>query len=235
MKNILHIFLFLLLSALLSAQGGVIGGNGVIRGNGKIGVGAVATPIFVQSTYVVISSSTLSSITSPAITVGATDTIFVFCRTSTHSTDVATSSPSNTFTPLTGQLNATGGSGNAGEQLSYTQNPTPGSTTFTCTPTAAASYQSMIVLDYTGVGTFQTQAGAIPNSTLTFTSPSFSTGSAGLIVLCAAQNNGGANWTAGSIGGAGATLRQGSKALPTSSSSDAMCEDVITSGPQSSI
>jgi hypothetical protein len=106
---------------------------------------------FHQTTYVAETSSPLTHITSPALTLAGTSTelVVVFCRNNDVTgtvTDTVTSTPSNSWTQLQLWTNSNGFGPTA--QASYTVGPGSGSTTFTCTPSSTNSYQSMVVLDY---------------------------------------------------------------------------------------
>lgn len=119
-----------------------------------------STPRIVNYTYVTETSSTpVASITSPAITVTAGDTVAVNCgsRGTTLTSDHASDSASDSFTYLTPQLFTT----NISEQMSWAV-AAGGSTTFTCTPNTSAGYQSMIVVEIGGtLGTANTSAGGV--------------------------------------------------------------------------
>ena len=193
--------------------------------------GPFVAPTFVQYTFVAETNSTpVASITSPAITLTAGDFTYVSCRNGGSSVaDVVTSSPANTFTPLT--LQNLAGLGTL--QASYSFGGGAGSTTFTCTPTTSQAFQSMVVLQYHPGSTtvLDTQVGGSVSANTTWTSPSFTTTAAGLVIACASTNNSGVVISAGTIGGTSANLR-GAAAASTGSASDQACEDLGESGAQ---
>ena len=190
----------------------------------------VAVPAFVSSTFVAEGSGTLvASITSPALTLSGVsgEMVMVVCRNNTGGTNTSTvtSTPSNTWTTLTVRNNSLGFGPNF--QASYAINPGSGSTTFTCTPQTSNGYQSMIVLHYTGIATsspVDAEAGgpATFANGATYTSPTFNTAGADLIVMCGSVNTKYGTFTAGNIGAILSTIRQA-----TGSSQDMACEDII--------
>lgn len=196
-----------------------------------------SNPSFVAYTFVANTNcgGTCASITSSAITLTAGDFVLVFCRNGNTggNAEVVTSSPANTWTQLSSHSTASV----ATEQASYSFGVGAGSTTFTCTPTLAASSNSMIVLQYhpgfltaLDVQQFGDNAGA---NTTTLTSATFTTTAKGLIIWCTTTGALGITYTAGSIGSGSGTLR-GFSAASNGVGSDA-CEDNLTSGSQASI
>jgi hypothetical protein len=187
------------------------------------GAGA-STYTFSQYTFVAEQSSSLASITSPSITTTAGDVAIVWCRSqaSTVTSITATDSKSDAFTALTFRTASSPGAA----QGSYSLNLAGGSTTFTCTPNVSVAFQAMVVLVYNHSGaaaTFDTQTGNTHSSTSTATSPTFSTSTAGLVIMCGSVN-GFRTFTAGNIGGSASTLR-GVSAASLVTTSDAGCED----------
>ena len=201
--------------------------------------GGGSPPAFVSSTYVAeTGAGPFASITSPALTLTSGQMVDVYCRngTSTANAFTYTSSPSNTWIAIAAQQ-MSGGFGNG--QMGYAFNVGSGSTTFTCTPATSAGYMSMIVLVYSQSPIFSvlnatTGTGGGPGSA-TYTSPSFTTTQAGVIVMCATASAAGDTWTAGTIAGQAATIRQVSNTGGVGATADAVCEDVITTSAQAGV
>jgi len=189
----------------------------------------------VAYTFVAESGSTLSSITSPALTLVANDFVFVFCRNSNNSVTnpmTMTSTPANTFTALTDHNLAN----NILTSSAYAFNVASGSTTFTCTPNVAAVFLSMIVLQYhpaylTTVDAQGLATRAVADTNIS-TNATFSTTAKGLIIFCGSFANGALAFTAGSIGGSTATMRGFAAAT---NSSDAGCEESVATTSQTNI
>ncbi|MBU6232457.1 hypothetical protein KGP36_07525 [Patescibacteria group bacterium] len=124
-------------------------------------------PYVYQWTYVPHQSSSLTTITSPAITIDTTDLLYVFCRTGGTQTSITvTDSLSNSFT-ATALYNAAGANW---IESSYSFATVGGSDTFTCTSSAAATQADMIVLD---IRNAPTTAGNFAGANSTSTSTSF--------------------------------------------------------------
>ena len=192
---------------------------------------------FVTGTYVAeTGAGPFSSITSPSLTLSAGQMVDVFCRNATATANAFTfsSTPSNTWNSVANQLNSTFG-GNA--QMGYAFNVGAGSTTFTCTPASSAGFMSMIVVVYSAspyfstLNTSSTLAATATGSTAT--SSTFSTTHSGVILMCTTISNATSTWTAGTIAGQTATIRQTSDA--TNTSGDSVCEDYISSTSQTSV
>ena len=222
-----RLLLFLLFASPARAQFAVP----AYRPNSSAGGGA-STYTFSQTTFVAENSSTVASITSPAITVTAGDVAIVWCRSqlSTVTSITASDSTSSFYTALTFRSASSPGAA----QGSYSLSLGGGSTTFKCTPNVSVAFQAMIVLVYHHSGsaaTFDTQTGNTPVSVTTATSPSFTTSAASLIVMCGTIN-GATTFTAGSIGANTATVRGIAGA---SGSTDGVCEDTQFGSNQTSI
>ena len=195
---------------------------------------------FVTSTYVAETGvGPFASITSPSLTLSAGQMAIVFCRNATTSANAFTfsSTPSNTWVALTNQP---GGTNNPNATMGYAFNVGAGSTTFTCTPATSAGYMSMIVLVYSASPIFSTLNTTVGTSAFsapgeTFTSPAFSTTQAGVIVLCSSAGTAADGWTAGTIAGSSATIRQVAASGGIGSNSDAACEDIISATSQTSV
>jgi hypothetical protein len=192
---------------------------------------------FVTSTYVAeTGAGPFASITSPSITLSAGQLAVMFCRNPTLTTNAFTfsSTPSNTWNSITAQLESTA-TGNS--QIGYAFNVGAGSTTFTCTPASSAGFMSMIVVVYSAspyFSTLNTSSTLAATSTSTSaTSSTFSTTHSGVILMCTTISTASATWTAGTIAGQTATIRQTSDA--TNTSGDAVCEDYISGTSQTSV
>jgi len=197
------------------------------------------TPTFKQYTYVPETSSTVASITSPAIPVATGDLVAVVCRSGSASVTsmAASSSPSNTWTSTPIQTyNPNYGGYQLSIQASIATMGASGSTTFTCTPSTAVSGQSMIVLDYSGVGSTVNVSTGSNETGSPYTTPSFSPTQQALILVCASYQGSPANapfFTQG-IAGNTANLR-GVSASSLTANADAGCEDYVSTGPLSGI
>jgi hypothetical protein len=197
---------------------------------------------FTNYTYVANTGvGSVSSITSPALTMSGGDFVLVMCASTAATTgDPASSTPSNTFNTLTFQAD----SGDYQVQLSYATNMASGSTTFTCTPNVSSAFQSMIVLHYapstvTMTSPVDVQSGGYNNGTVsTFTVPPSgsitTTNAKDTIILCGGGTITAGAFTAGSIGGTGATLR-GVDGATLGTSSKFGCEDLAVTTTQSMI
>lgn len=189
---------------------GAYGGNGGLYGGGGGGAGypsggsagngaqglvvityspTTIVPILKQFTYVAqTSSSSIASITSPSITVAANDLLVVFCGTGSFNASITsiptTSSQSNVWNALTMQgTNSSTGT----EQESWAIASGSAATTFTCTPTVNAPYQSMAVLDFSNTGTtINTNVGSSSSVSpgISYTSPSWTTSQRTLNIYC---------------------------------------------------
>jgi hypothetical protein len=144
---------------------------------------APSLPYLVKNTYVSPGGSTLASVTSPAITVAAGDIVVVFCRSNgTPTADVASSTPSNSFTPLTIQQAGSSPS----SQMSYSS-VAAASTTFTCTPSVSEPYIGMVVMDLRGsslTSTVNTSTGNTKVSATNFDTMTLTTTQRTAIVDC---------------------------------------------------
>src|SRR5882672_5601072 len=223
--------LCLFLSCVLSLQGPTL----PFPGPGASAV--LQTPTFVAYAFVANTScgSVCSSITSNALTLVANDFVFVFCRNNHNSvTDpmTMTSTPANTFTALTDNNLAN----NILTSSAYALNVAAGSTTFTCTPQTASTSMDMIVLQYhpaflTTVDAQGLATLAVAGTNLT-TNSTFSTTAKGLDIFCGSWASLGLTFTAGNIGGVGATLRGFSAAT---NNADSACEDRAVSTSQATV
>lgn len=193
---------------------------------------------FSKYTFVTDSGSTsVASITSPAIILGSGDFVVVSCRTGTASQTVTvTSSPANTFTQLTAQSSATVGS----SQMSYALTVSSGSTTFTCTPSASSGFQSMVVLDYTHTGAsaaFDAQGGSTTCNAGAGTNQcqvaSFSTAANVTIIQCGTVGST-LVWSAATIGANAAVLR-GVSSGALANNADQGCQDTTFNPAQTGI
>ena len=170
---------------------------------------AVAVPTFVQSgnNYAVSGSS----VTVPAtgtITVSTGDIVVAACS---NAASTASFTITNTGFTLGSWHMAPFLVGNGPSLISgFALVTSGGSGTFTCTPNFSTSYLGLSILDYSGgsSNTLNTSAvNANPSSspvTISFTSTART-----LNVLCACINAG-VGFTAGTIGGVSATMRQSS-------------------------
>ena len=193
-------------------------------------VGAAGgAPQFKQYTYVPGQSGTaVASITSPSIPIAATDFVYVSCRSGGTTTGI-TASSSGSFTSWTYPTGFS--SANTGRlQPAFAQATASGSYTFTCTPSASAGYQSMVVLDYSQGNSNSLLASATggpgPSGTA---SASFTTGARSLVVFCATIATTSDSFTAGTINGAAATIR-GVSGSSVTGIADTACEDLVLSG-----
>ena len=231
------IVLFSVMFCTMSVNAQGVGGKAGTGGKGGFGGGQALS--FITSTYVAeTGAGPFSSITSPSLTLSAGQMAIVFCRNATASANAFTfsSTPSNTWVALSAQaMNNSEGNG----QFGYAFNVGAGSTTFTCTPATSAGYMSMIVLVYSTSPIFSTlnttagtggQAGGA-----TFTSPTFSTTQAGVIVMCTTASVASSSWTAGTIAGSSATIRQVSNTGGTGATADAACQDIISNAAKTSV
>ena len=214
----------------------IISGSDLLN-SGWSNVAGGNSAIFKQYTYVPErNSASIASITSPSIVLAAGDFVVVSCGTPENLTSsVATSTPANTFAPLTFANNANG----TGIQTSYAMNVSAGSTTFTCTPNASAGYQSMVVLDYSGVATsaaLDVNIGDGSQWDPGYVSAPFSTTSSAteLMLLCGRWGDFTKTFTAGSMGAASAVLRGVSGSSITGNANQA-CEEVTTTATQTNI
>lgn len=156
--------------------------------------------------------SSVTSITSPAITVTAGDFVFGLCQQAALSggTTSTISSPANTFHQLTVSSTASGT-----VQGFYSLSAGAGSTTFTCNFGQSNNFAQVFVYTFhhSGVsaafisGT-DVSAGLTCASSASCTSGTFSTGAVtpGLVAYCGSipANE---TWTAGNIGGSASTLQ----------------------------
>lgn len=210
----------------------VSGGTTVIGGGGGVGP---STYTFVTYTYAPEAPASSMNITSPALTLSTGDFVMWFCRLSTGGANTVSvsSTPANTVGSLT---QVTWNSATAQVIAGYILSAVAGSTTFTCSFTSAATYRSMVVLQYHHSGAaaaFDTQDG---NNFIaaTVTSRAFNTtGSPGLVIMCATWA-GSPTITAGMIGGTTATMR-GVTGASITATADAGCEDASLMTPQTGI
>jgi len=170
----------------------------------------------------------VASLTSDSnLTLSSGNLVVIACRSGGDRTFTFSDSAGSTYSTITRQLWL--GSG-ASFQIGYTLNSASGSSSFTCTPSSNASNMALVVLRYSvsgGTPVLDTSASTTASSSTSWTSPSFSTASGGLVVACATLANI-ATYTAGAIGGNTATLRGPSPF-------DTGCEDTTFSSAQSSI
>ena len=200
--------------------------------------GGTASPTFVTSTYVAqTGAGPFASITSPSLTLSAGQMAVVNCRNATSTANAFTfsSSPSNTWSSIAVQTQASAGN----NQMGYAFNVGAGSTTFTCTPATSAGYMSMIVLVYSASPIFSVLNTSTGNPQgagfTTVTSPSFTTTQAGVIVMCATISSANDTWSAGTIAGQTATIRQVANTGGVGAEADAACEDIISGSSQASV
>lgn len=183
-------------------------------------------PTYVQTCTTAASSGSTNSV-SCTMTVNAGDFAFVMCRGgSDGDTYTATSSPSNTFTPIAGD-EAAGSS-----QASYAFGLAGGSTTFTCTNSTAQVYQTMQVLEYQP-GSITSLAASAPtaiaSNTSTFTSASINTTGPTFVISCADADFAGTSPTPGTINGTAANNRT------VNSSGESYCEDLALASSQTGV
>ena len=240
LKSFLVIFaiVFCVMFCTMSVNAQGVGGKAGTGGEGGFGGGQALS--FITSTYVAeTGAGPFASITSPSLTLSAGQMVDVYCRNGTSTANAFTfsSTPSNTWVALSAQaMNNSEGNG----QFGYAFNVGAGSTTFTCTPATSAGYMSMIVLVYSTSPIFSTLNTTVGTSAFsapgeTFTSPAFSTTQAGVIVLCSSAGTAADGWTAGTIAGSSATIRQVAASGGIGSNSDAACEDIISATSQTSV
>ena len=136
------------------------GTNWNASGTGYQAAGSGTTiPYSTQYTYVAETDSTsVSSITSPSITVTASDVMVVACRyggTGYATGATASGSSVGTWNYLTAET-----ASSVGLQVSWGVVTTAGATTFTCTPSSSSGYLSMTVMEIAGtLGTANTSVG----------------------------------------------------------------------------
>ena len=178
-------------------------------------------PILKQTTFV--ADSTAANVTSPAITVATGDLVVVSCRFGTGSTGVVTSTPSNTFTPLSAAIQ-----GSLGIQQSWTVIASGASTTFTCTQSGSAAGLSLIALDYSGTGsTANTSAsGTNSGSTAFMSTATYTTSQRTLNIMCGAVGAL-ANFASNTIAGGWATKVGMSTANLAATNADQACESIV--------
>jgi hypothetical protein len=182
-------------------------GHVTAASNGSAGTTSLSFP-YTYSQYTFVSetnSSNIASITSPSITIGAGDLLFVACRVGSNPGNITvTSSQSDTFTQLSYANN-----GSTSLRGSYTVSAVGGATTLTCTPSSSGPFQSMIVLDYTknasATGALESSSdvsGACSGSGITYcTTPLFTTThSQDLTIYCGTVNSNSLFWNPGQIG-----------------------------------
>lgn len=230
LKSLIRLLLVgLLLGSSLTAQilFPIVGGKG---GTGITGAGSTFT--FVTYTFVAENSAAVSSVTSPALTLTAGDFVVWFCRASTSSTVTVSSTPANTvatFSQVTWPTSHPA-------IFAYILNASAGSTTVTCSFSTAATFSSMVVLQYHHSGSaasLDMQDVGSHVSGLVTSNPFNTTGTPGLVIQCA-------TWAApvvaaaGTIGGVTATVRGVSNAS-LSTTADAACQDVTFAGTQTGI
>ena len=171
----------------------------------------------------------VASLTSDTnLTLSSGNLVVISCRSGGDRTFTFSDSAGSTYSSITRQLWL--GSG-ASFQIGYTLNSASGSSSFTCTPSSNASNMALVVLRYSvsgGTPVLDTSASTTATSSTSWTSPSFSTASGGLVVACATVAAVAA-YTAGAIGGNTATHRNPGYDFDTG------CEDTTFSSAQSSI
>lgn len=181
-------------------------------------------------------SASAASITSSAVTVSAGDLVVAYCRggTTTAASVVLSSSVSiGSFTGVGFDL-ITSGSGTGYGEAFYLMGATSGgSSTFTCTPSVASTFQGITVMVFHPGNLTSVDYTAIANQTgsslKVYTTPTFSTTGAGLIVVCGDGLFGAEPFMPGFIGPYAASFSQGLV------SGAAACESTVTTAAQASI
>jgi hypothetical protein len=192
------------------------------------GGGGSSGPLFKQYSYVPEQSSSLSSITSPAITVAVGDLLVVACRGGNFgSSSIATDSAGNSYS-------APSLVSNVFLQMSWAIAASSGSDTFTCTPTTPTSSQAMVVLDLSGTGAVlntsissyaSSSSGGFGNFTPVFSS-AFTTTQRTVDILCASASSVSGYWTPWTVGPGFGTLI-GVSGSNLSTNNDMGCEYLV--------
>lgn len=175
-----------------------------------------ASPSFVQYTYVSFTgSSGYASITTPAMTTGPNELLVAYCMSATtpsDSSDLPTVPPEENATGASFTVIGTGATSDWNDgQVGYLY---LGSTapvvpsTFTCTMYTKDPYDAMVVLEFAvppvTLNTSSTTSNS--NTVTTFTSGAITATSAPTLNVLCAGGRGGDVFTAGTIGGAAATV-----------------------------
>ena len=255
MKKIILLLSLVFLTLTANAQG--LGGKAGVGGKGGFGGGntsAFAGNITLAGTTFVseVNTGAIASISTATsgcpstcggtMTVSSGGIIWGFCRDGDGSggTIPSTDSLGNVFHavgPPTFTVQSNGSIGTA--QLSEAIVTVPGSDNGICTPATSQNFQSSVFTFFSASPSFSsldTSTGSNSTSTgTTFTSGNYTTTTAGLIYTCVTRGQtGGAVWSAGNIGGVGATIAMTSSgSVP--GNGDSACEYLVTSNPQTNI
>jgi hypothetical protein len=209
-----------------------VDGTTIINRNGIITAPPGSGPIFNQYTFVAdIGSTPAASITSPAITVTASDLLTVECNTGSIVTDSLGNSYS---TPAVGS--------GVGVQISWVISASSGSDAFTCTPPSAEAFQSMVVLDFSATGVTLNTSASTANTgngqsfgpfVVSF-GPTFTTTQRTLDILCETVSSNSDAFSPWMVG-PGFGILAGVSASALGGSAESACEyEIVPNASQSS-
>jgi hypothetical protein len=170
-------------------------------------LGAKTAPALVASTFVTLSATPTTTVTSPSVTLAKNTLVLVMCVGYTGITsNLASASTTETWNALGFQS-----SGGTNEQVSWAMLASTAARTFTCTQNTSNPYQGMVVVAYAGTfGTINTSASATPSGgsypvVYTYTGPAITPTARTLTIFCTALQQTG-TFLPGVIGGVPASL-----------------------------